>query len=58
MVMWSDYEPINGFMKDWYVHKEMLKKGDITEEGYFEWKVIGLSLDIQTHSYIKINESR
>lgn len=39
MVMWSDYEPINGFMEDWYVHKEMLKKGDITEEGYLEWKV-------------------
>lgn len=39
MGIWLDYGGLNEFMKDWYEYKQMLKKGKITENEYFEWKV-------------------
>lgn len=37
--IWLDYGQVNDFLKEWYVHKQMLKNATISKEEYFEWKV-------------------
>lgn len=37
--IWFNYGVVDDFMHDWMEKKEELRKGDITEEEYFEWKI-------------------
>ncbi len=37
--MWIDYGLVNDFMREWCLRKEQLKKGEISEDEYFEWKI-------------------
>lgn len=37
--MWIDYGLVNEFMREWYLRKEQLKNGEISEDEYFEWKI-------------------
>lgn len=37
--MWIDYGLVNEFLREWYLRKEQLKGGEISENEYFEWKI-------------------
>jgi len=37
--IWFNYGIVDDFMHDWMEKKEELRKGEITEEEYFEWKI-------------------
>ena len=37
--MWLEYCLVNDFMREWYLRKEQLKNGEISEDEYFEWKI-------------------
>ena len=37
--MWIDYGLVNEFLREWYLRKEQLKSGEISENEYFEWKI-------------------
>ena len=36
--MWIDYGLVNEFLREWFLRKEQLKSGEISEDEYFEWK--------------------
>ena len=37
--MWIDYGLVNEFLREWFLRKEQLKSGEISEDEYFEWKI-------------------
>lgn len=37
--IWFNYGIVNNFMHDWMEKKEKLRKGEITDEEYFELKI-------------------
>lgn len=38
--IWFNYGVVDDFMHDWMEKKDELRKGEITNDEYFEWKVI------------------
>ena len=37
--MGLEYGLVNDFMGEWYLRKEQLKTGEISEDEYFKWKI-------------------
>lgn len=37
--IWFNYGVVDDFMHDWMEKKEELRKDEITDEEYFEWKI-------------------